>query len=89
MTKKRPHSPNLFLLLAIFLLSLSWVWEMGSSKDAMTYKEVRQLKNHTEQHEYHRRRYQQIAVLSPKAALFLCVQPFWLVTHRSSLLSLT
>ena len=44
MTKKQPSSfPNLFLLIAVFLLSLSWIWQMNSAGEDLTYKEIRQL----------------------------------------------
>ena len=44
MTKKQPSSgPNLFLLIAVFLLSLSWIWQMNSAGEDLSYKEVRQL----------------------------------------------
>ena len=43
MTKKRPPSPNIFLLMALFLLSLSWVWQMNTTGENLTYKQVRQL----------------------------------------------
>ena len=44
MTKKQPSSgPNLFLLFAVFLLSLSWIWQMNSAGEDLSYKEVRQL----------------------------------------------
>ena len=43
MTKKRPPSPNIFLLMALFLLSLSWVWQLNTTGENLTYKQVRQL----------------------------------------------
>ena len=44
MTKKQPSSgPNLFLLIAVFLLSLSWIWQMNSAGEDLSYKDVRQL----------------------------------------------
>ena len=44
MTKKQPTSfPNLFLLIAVFLLSLSWIWQLNSGTEELSYMEVRQL----------------------------------------------
>ena len=44
MTKKQPSSgPTLFLLIAVFLLSLSWIWQMNSAGEDLSYKDVRQL----------------------------------------------
>ena len=44
MTKKNPSSfPNLFLLVAVFLLSLSWIWQLNSAGEGLSYKDVRQL----------------------------------------------
>ncbi len=44
MTKKnRTALPNLLLLAAMFLLCLSWVWQLNSAAPKTTYSQVRQL----------------------------------------------
>ena len=44
MTKKNHTAlPNLLLLAAMFLLCLSWVWQLNSAAPKTTYSQVRQL----------------------------------------------
>ena len=45
MTKKptRAPMPNLFLMVALFCLCLSWIWQLNDTNPDLTYSDVRQL----------------------------------------------
>ena len=45
MTRKptRAPFPNLFLMVALFCLCLSWIWELNDTNPDLTYSDVRQL----------------------------------------------